>query len=269
MSLKPNTTARLSAPSPTPSNSSTGAAKRKRPADDNARSVVYSQPANTGAGKHLASQLTYTVEWLRQHPGWHTAEEIFAYLNIQPTDGTDVQATHRQLANLYQRPDVRPVQYNPKTKLYSYVSKLPIHNASDLMRVLQEQKSAAGISVKDLQDGWQDVRAGVEGLENEQKILVTHNKKDNSAKTVWINDKSLMYEMDDDFRVTWLSTPLPPNPEDLRTRLMNAGLKPSSAPRKTGPSQPKEKKKKAPRRGGKQTNTHMASILKDFSHMRK
>lgn len=75
--------------------------------------------------------------------------------------------------------------------------------------------------------------------------------------------------MSDDFKHEWHTIQIPPNPDDLRNSLLSAGLKPSSAPREVTATKPKEKKRKAPRRGGKQTNTHMANILKDFSHMRK
>lgn len=75
--------------------------------------------------------------------------------------------------------------------------------------------------------------------------------------------------MDPDFRNEWHKIQIPPNPDDLRSSLKNAGLKPSSAARQATVSKPDKKRKKAPRRSGKQTNQHMASILKDFSHMRK
>jgi transcription initiation factor TFIIE subunit beta len=75
--------------------------------------------------------------------------------------------------------------------------------------------------------------------------------------------------MDSDFINEWHKVQIPPNPDDLRNSLLAAGLKPSSAPRQAVASKPDKKKKKASRRGGKQTNTHMAAILKDFSHMRK
>jgi transcription initiation factor TFIIE subunit beta len=85
----------------------------------------------------------------------------------------------------------------------------------------------------------------------------------------WGNDPSLMHTMDPDFMNEWHRIQIPANPDDLRNSLLAAGLKPSSAPRQAVASKPDKKKRKAPRRGGKQTNTHMQSILKDFSHMRK
>lgn len=78
-----------------------------------------------------------------------------------------------------------------------------------------------------------------------------------------------MHTMDPEFTNEWHKIQIPPNPDDLRNSLVGAGLKPSSAPRQFAASKPDKKKRKAPRRGGKQTNLHMANILKDFSHMRK
>lgn len=78
-----------------------------------------------------------------------------------------------------------------------------------------------------------------------------------------------MHKMDADFKNEWHKIQIPPNPDDLRNSLLAAGLKPSSAPRQVDASKPKEKKRKAPRRSGKQTNSHMTNILKDFSHLRK
>lgn len=79
-----------------------------------------------------------------------------------------------------------------------------------------------------------------------------------------------MNKMDPDFVNEFHKIQIPSNPDDLRNSLLAAGLQPSSAPRQSEVKKTDNKKrKKAVRRGGKQTNTHMASILKDFSHMRK
>jgi len=78
-----------------------------------------------------------------------------------------------------------------------------------------------------------------------------------------------MHEVDPEFKHEWHHIIIPQGQDDLRKTLIAAGLKPSSAPRLPTTTKPKETKRKTARRGGKQTNTHMASILKDFSHLRK
>jgi len=85
---------------------------------------------------------------------------------------------------------------------------------------------------------------------------------------VWNNDPSLMLPMDPDFANEWHKIAIPANPDDLRNALLAVNLKAATAPRQAIGG-PKEKKKRAARRGGKQTNNHMAHLLKDFSSMRK
>lgn len=261
--LKANSVARTSAPSPTPSNASGSGAKRKRPEEG---SVVYSQPQETGTGSHIYTQLTYTIDFLRQNQRWMTFKEIMEYLNIRADD----HVTRSHLTTLFRssNPQNR-ISYNPKDNTYRYKPKFDIHNTAQLKGYFQRQKSSQGLSVKDLKDGWANVHDDLKELEAKKEVLVKRNLKDQLARTVWGNDPSLMHIMDPEFANEWHKIQIPPNPDDLRNSLLVAGLKPSSAPRQFVASKPDKKKRKAPRRGGKQTNLHMANILKDFSHMRK
>ncbi|KAF2643550.1 transcription initiation factor IIE, beta subunit, partial [Massarina eburnea CBS 473.64] len=256
---------KAAAPSPTPSNTSTGASKRKRPDDG----VVYSQPQETGTGSHIYTQLTYTITWLRDRMAegsekWYSFKEIMDYLNI------GAPSMRQQLQQLYRSPNpTNRIAWNPKTDTYRYKPKYDIRNAAQLKGFLQNQKSAQGLSVKDLKDGWPTVHEDLKPIEAKGDVLVKRNLKDHMAKTVWDNDKSLVNPMDADFANEWHKINIPPNPDDLRNSLLAAGLKPSSAPRQAEAKKTDKKKKKVPRRGGKQTNAHMQGILKDFSHMRK
>jgi transcription initiation factor TFIIE subunit beta len=256
--------AKLSAPSPTPSTSSSSGAKRKR--DEAPINGVYSQPQDTGTGQHIYTQFTYTIEHLKADQRWFTLKEILGYLNIREDDITMV----RSLEHLFRsNNDSNRIEWDRRNNLYRYRPKYNIRNAAELKGWLQNQKSAAGLPVKDLKDGWPGAADAINELEKKQEVLVGRHKKDNQPKTVWINDPSLMHKMDPEFQSEWHKIQLPPNPDDLRSKLISAGLKPSSTARKPVASGPKEKKRKAARKGGKQTNTHMASILKDFSHLRK
>ncbi|KAF1957064.1 transcription initiation factor IIE, beta subunit, partial [Byssothecium circinans] len=255
------------APSPTPSNASNGTAKRKRP-DEN---VVYSQPQETGTGSHIYTQLTYAISWLRERMAegsekWYTFKEIADYLNLNM--GNTV--VRQQLQLLFRSPNpTNRILWNSKTDTYRYKPKYDIRNAAQLKGFLQNQKSAQGLSVKDLKDGWPTVHEALKEMESKNEVLIKRNLKDQMAKTVWDNDRSLMHHMDPDFINEWHKLTIPPNPDDLRNSLLAAGLKPSSAPRQAEAKKTDKKKKKVPRRGGKQTNSHMSAILKDFSHMRK
>ncbi|KAF1994982.1 transcription initiation factor IIE, beta subunit [Amniculicola lignicola CBS 123094] len=261
-SLKPGATARLAAPSPTPSTSSNGGMKRKR-VDVPAANIVYSQPTETGTGEHIYTQVTYTIEHLRNQQKWLTLKEVFDYLNIHN------QKQREQLQAIYSSPQTDRIEYNYTNNTLRYRPKYNIRNAAQLKGYLQSQKSAQGLPLRDLRDGWANVLEDIKQLEDKKEVLVKRNPKDNTAKTVWINDPSLMHKVDEHFKADWHQIQIPQAPDELRNKLMSVGLKPSSAPREIVSSKPKDKKRKAARRGGKQTNTHMTAILKDFSHLRK
>lgn len=261
--LKASSATRVNAPSPTPSNSSAGGAKRKRPAEG-ASSVVYSQPGDTGTGEHVYTHFHYATDWLRSKGGWHTFDDIIDYLSINRAD-----AKIEQLRVLFRSDsEGNRILWNSSSDTYRYKPKLDIRNPAQLKGWLQNQKSAQGIAVKDLKDGWSSVADDIKAMEDKKEVLVKRTK-DGAPKTIWDNDPSLMFAMDPDFRNEWHKIAIPANPDDLRATLMNVGLHAASAPRQVNNGGPKQKKKRAPRRGGKQTNTHMAHILKDFSGMRK
>ncbi|KAF1969513.1 transcription initiation factor IIE, beta subunit [Bimuria novae-zelandiae CBS 107.79] len=257
-SLAPN------APSPTPSNTSANGTKRKRP--EGSGGVVFSQPKDTAMRNHEMTQLTYAIEHLQEKPDmWFTFKEIMDYLNINTNDGLC-----KRLKTYFDHNNPSSkIEYDPATKKYRYKPKYNIRNNAELRQYLQNQKSAQGLSVKDLKDGWPTVQDDLRILEQRKQILVRHNTKDMNARTVWDNDPTLMHVVDPEFKNEWHQIMIPAGQDDLRKTLLAAGLKPSSAPRVATTSKPKETKRKSARRGGKQTNTHMGGILKDFSHLRR
>jgi len=266
----------VSAPSPAPSNGSVNSQtdikdskdlKRKRePAN-----VVYSQPADTGLGTDEFTQVTYVVEFLKRKGEAQTYQDIVGYLSI----ANFAEATKKKIASiLKQHPRVRWIaDPDPKEKswdsgTYLHRPSIDVHTKKDLIRYLQVKPNAEGVPVKDLKDGWQDCEEAINELEAEHKILVTRTKKDNHARMVWGDDASLHHKIDTEFTIMWQKVELP-SVDDLVRKLLDAGQKPASedpSKRIKAPPKPKEKKKKAPRKGGRTTNTHMAHLLKDFSH---
>ncbi|CZR57121.1 related to transcription initiation factor IIE, beta subunit [Phialocephala subalpina] len=265
-----------SAPSPAPSNASNASKsegkdmKRKR----EPQNVVYSQPAATGYGTEAFTQVTYVIEFLKKKNEPKTFREILEYLSqVNADDRTKVLIARilRQHERVHHTPD-------PNLKVQSYDSGLfehkPIINVrskKDLIAYLQAKVDAQGVSVKDLKDGWPDCEDAIDELEKEHKILVTRTKKDNHARMVWGNDPTLHHEVDFEFQDMWHKTELP-SVDELVRKLQDAGQKPASedpSKRIKAAPKPKEKKKRAPRRGGKTTNTHMAHLLKDFSHLKR
>ena len=268
-----------SAPSPAPSNASNASksdnkdAKRKRESESK-KNIVYSQPAATGYGNEAFTQVTYVIEFLKKKDEAKTFHEILQYLSQVHTD----QSTKQMIAKILKKHD--RVQWFPDLNLksqtwdsgmYKHRPIINVRSKKDLIAYLQNKVDAQGVSVKDLKDGWPDCEDAIDDLEKEKKVLVTRTKKDNHARMVWSNDPTLVNDIDTEFQVMWHQIELP-SVDDLVRKLQEAGQKPASEdPSKRIKAAPKakEKKKRLARKGGKTTNTHMAHLLKDFSHLKR
>lgn len=274
VTAKRSLAAPVSAPSPAPSNASNTSksenkdVKRKREPTN----VVYSQPAATGYGTVAFTQVTYVIEFLKKKDEAKTFKEILEYLSQVHAD----EGTKRLIIQILKKHDrVRWIP-DPQSKVWD--SGTFIHNPiinvrtkNDLIGFLQIRADAQGVSVKDLKDGWPDCEDAIDELEKNHKILVTRTKKDNHARMVWINDPTLVHHVDHEFHVMWRQVELP-SVDELVRKLMDAGQKPASedpSKRIKAPTKPKEKKKRAARKGGRTTNTHMEHLLKDYSHLKR
>ena len=236
--------------------------KRKRP-----ETTAFSQPANTGTGKDIKTQIYYAIENLKEKGRPQTLTDIISYLNIH----NESEKHKTNIAHVLK--NHAKVDYDPKNDggegTFSY---RPIHNirtADGLLGFLQSQKTAQGLDVKKLKDGWAGAEAEIDNLETQGKLLVTRNKKDSHAKMVWLDDPTLSFPVDDGFQSIWHKIQLP-EPEQLANDLEKAGLQPANKSRGTkARSVEQTKKAKKPRKGGKTTNTHMAGVLRDYSHLKK
>jgi transcription initiation factor TFIIE subunit beta len=151
----------------------------------------------------------------------------------------------------------------------------PLHNirsAMDLLKFLQSQTTAQGLSVKELKEGWAGAMDAIEGLERSGDILVTRTKKDNAARMVWSNDKTLKCDIDQDFRDMWHKIRIPGTAEIVGD-LEKMGLKPASVDPATVKKEVKsggqKGRKRAVNRRAKVSNTHMSGILKDSKDLRR
>ena len=250
---------------PTSSQTSTGSndLKRKRPEQ---KEQIFSQPADTGTGRNMMTQIIYAIEYLKTKGTPQTLTDLLSYLSLQHREKSYKQ-TIRSILTTHPK-----VEYGKKPNGEDTFSFRPAHNirsGNDLLRHLQSQPTAQGLSFKDLRDGWPDAEATVDDLENQGKLLVLRNKKDNHARMVWPNDPSLEMEIDGEFQDIWNKIKLP-QPEVLADELKREGLTPANkrGTKKLPPKTP-EKKTKKPRKGGRTTNTHMAGVLRDYSHLRK
>jgi len=265
-----------SAPSPAPSTGSNSSKtdtkdlKRKR----EAATVVYSQPAATGYGVEAFTQVQYVIDMLKKKDEAKSFHDIISYLSISTSD----EPFRKRIAAILKKhervswiPDPDPKKKNWDSGTYKHRPLINVRTKRDLIGFLQSKADAQGISVKDLKDGWPDCEDAINDLEAEHKILVTRTKKDNHARMVWGDDASLHLAIDHEFKVLWQKVDLP-SVDDLVRKLIDAGQKPASedpSKRVKAPPKPKEKKKKAPRKGGRTTNTHMQHLLKDYSHLKR
>ncbi|TGZ85172.1 transcription initiation factor IIE, beta subunit [Ascodesmis nigricans] len=242
---------------PTTSTNAT-AVKRKRPAAPPAP-VVYSQPSDTSLQlQHILTQVHHAVQYLKEKERPMTPREITGYLSIDETP----QLLH------YLRGHPK-LKWDEQNQAFEFV---PIHNirsATALLAFLQNQPTAAGISIKELKEGWSGALDAVDKLEAEREILVTRTKKDNQARMVWGNDKSLDVQVEDEFKDLWHAVKVPPY-EELPGMLEVLGLKPTSLdPAKMKKEVKKvERKKRANNRRVKVSNTHMSGVLMDSKALR-
>ncbi|KAI9825444.1 MAG: hypothetical protein M1832_001174 [Thelocarpon impressellum] len=263
-----------STPPPTGTPQATSASKqnelkRKRPEPS---SVVYSQPADTGTGRYIMTQVTYAVEHLKKKEAPRTLAQIVDHLSLQSQNPD----SRRNIAAILKRHE--RVEYTRgaagsgwEAGTYRFRPMHDIRSATELLSRLQTQRTAQGLSVRELKEGWSGAEEAIDALEARGQVLVTRNKKDGHARMVWANDPSLTQTVSSEFQLLWHKIKLPDR-EELPAELVKLGHKPTSAdpagPNARARTLDKRKAKK-PKRGGRTTNTHMAGILKDYSSMKK
>lgn len=262
---KPSTTTSAKpSPSPAPSRTSSSATdkldqKRKRLEASN---VVYSQPADTGTGKHVMVQVTYAIEYLKNADTPQNFKDVASYLSLHNHD-----ESKQTVATILKNHD--KVVYDPTEGTYSYRPLHDIRSEQQLLAYLQRQPTAQGLPVKDLRDGWAGAEEAINKLEAKGKVLATRNR-DNHARMVWPDDPSLKFIIDLEFQDMWHKLRLPAA-DAVADALETEGLTPANKTRHVQklPKPQEQKKKKAPRKGGKTTNKHMEGMLRDYTHMRK
>ncbi|EFW21334.1 hypothetical protein D8B26_001546 [Coccidioides posadasii str. Silveira] len=231
--------------------------------------IVYSQPANTGTGKDIMTQVVFAIEHMKSKDVPLTFSDIQSYLSLH-RQGHD-QAYIHALRRILQSHD--KVDYDPQgSKGEGTFRFRPPHNirsADQLLQKLQSQPTAQGMSVRELREGWPNIVETINKLEKEGKLLVTRNKKDDHPRMVWANDPTLIHQFDAEFRQIWEKVKIP-DQQTVAEELEKAGITPTSK-HKPVKQRPKieQKKVKKPRRSGKTTNTHMAGILRDYSHLKR
>ncbi|CAK7242869.1 MAG: transcription factor TFIIE beta subunit, TFIIEB, Tfa2 [Sporothrix thermara] len=245
-----------------------------------AGAAIYSQPENTGVGTAIGTNIVYALDYLKQQGGKPVSlAAVLGHLNLN----RESEAVQKQIVErlrhhprIMWRPDENGSNNTDENywKGGTYEHKPIIPNVKDktaLLQYLQRRTDAQGVNVKDLKDGWPDCEAALTALEREHKVLVVRTKKDNHPRMVWQDDPTLCFTVEPEFQSLWHRATIP-SVEDIVGKLTAAGQKPTSEdPRLRAMNQPKEKKakKRAQRRTGKSTNTHMEHLLKDYSHLKR
>ena len=204
---------------------------------------------------HDSSKLLWATEYIQKKGRAIPLNELMDYLSLTPND---------KVIELLKK--LEKIEFDPKKNAFKYLSTYDVHSGPELLNLLKSQVTFKGIACKELKDGWPQCDATINELEEDSKILVLRTKKDRTPRYVWYNNGGDLHRIDEEFIKTWENIQLPQFSE-LPRKLQDLGLKPASvdpATIKRKATRVEAKKKK--QRRGKITNTHMAGILKDYSH---
>lgn len=245
-------------------------AKRKR------QDIVYSQPENINFGDQIGTQMHFALTYLREKNEPKSLDDILGHLSLMKHP-EQYKETFTEMIRRHPRvefipePDVTEQKWDSGKYAYRPII-AGVKDKTSLLKFLQGRKDASGVAVKDLKDGWPDCEPALTDLEKEHKILVIRTKKENNPKHVYLDDPSLSCEIDPEFKTMWLRVPIP-KPEELPRKLQAVGQKPTSEDpsivNKVAAQKAKPQKKRITKRAGKVTNTHMESVLKDFSQTKR
>ncbi|KAG5353052.1 Transcription initiation factor IIE subunit beta [Termitomyces sp. T112] len=249
----PSETSTPASPQTLIESSSQSTPKKKRPKTN----IVYSQPADTGTGLNVNTQLVYAVNHLKGTQNPMRLQDIAIVTNT-PLD-TDLVLLEKFKAH-------DRIIWDPKTDLYSYKHEFNFRNKAALLTEIQRQtRKGGGIPVRALKESWKEAPSAIEELEKEGEVLVTRTIKDGQLRMVFWNEIKPTEEaggmpVEKEFSDLWHSLKVP-NDVDLLKQLASEGLQVTNA-EAPAPKAPAGKKKG--KRGGaprqrqvRITNTHM------------
>ncbi|PAV15832.1 transcription initiation factor IIE subunit beta [Pyrrhoderma noxium] len=236
-----------------PSSASSDSAKQKKRPKQN---IVYSQPADTGTGTDINTQIVYAVNHLK-----HTGNPMrLQDLAIVTSTQLDTNATLLERFKAHDR-----VVYDPKTDLYSYRHDFTFRNKAALLTEIQRHtRKGGGLSIRALKDSWREAPQAIEELEQEGEVLVTRTTKDQQMRMVFWNEIKPVEgtggkPVDQEFKDLWHGLKVPPD-ADLLKSLSSEGLKATEAETiiPKGPAIKKKGKKSSARhRPVRLTNVHL------------
>ncbi|KAF9571315.1 hypothetical protein EC968_000755 [Mortierella alpina] len=213
------------------------------------KTEVYSQPQDTGAGKHINSLLLGAINYLK------------ALEDLKRKGNVDLEAKP-ELFDLLKSNE--KVSYDTVTETFVYKPTYHIKNKEDLLTMLEKRKNEGGMEYKELKDSYSKLAESVKELSDEGRILVVRNK-DGMPRVLYWNDVRYNTAMDQDFRDIWHKLRIP-DEVDLPKELEKAGLTHMQVFDKKGPGETPKRKQVRRNRKMKITNTHMKDLdlTKDF-----
>ncbi|EJD04949.1 transcription initiation factor IIE subunit beta [Fomitiporia mediterranea MF3/22] len=238
-------------------------AKKKRPKPN----IVYSQPADTGTGTDINTQIVYAVDHLKNNGNPMRLQD----LAIVTGTLLDTNPALRERFKAHDR-----VVYDPKTDLYSYRHDFTFRNKAALITEVQRHtRRGGGLSVRALKESWKDAPQAIEELEKEGEVLVTRTTKDQQMRMVFWNELKPVegtggLPVEQEFKDLWHKLKVPPD-ADLLKALSSEGLKATEGETviPKAPQGKKKGKKAAPRhRLQRITNVHLKGdidLSKDYT----
>ncbi|KAG9005675.1 hypothetical protein FRB94_004987 [Tulasnella sp. JGI-2019a] len=227
--------------------------------------VVWSQPSDTGTGTQRGTQLAFVLDFLKKSQNPIRLEDL-ALLSEVPTLETDPL-----LLEAFERDE--NVNKNPNNGLYTWKRVYHSRTPEQLLNEIRSKgRDGGGLSVKALKEGFPEVVQHIEQLEQQGKVLVTRNAKDNAPKFVFWNEITTEQGgkmVDAEFVEIWdkLTNPVE---ADLLKALERSGLQATVS--EDLPAQAPKGKKKKPKAQAKRihkiTNTHIdiagIDLTKDY-----
>lgn len=261
----------------TPPDSDSGK-KKKRPK----ATIVYSQPADTGTGTDVNTQLLYAINHLKSNNGPMRLDD----LAIRTQTPIDTDKVLFEKFKAHER-----VEFDPRTNLYSFKHDYNFRSKAALLTEIQRAtRRGGGISVRTLKESWKDAPTAIEELEKEGEVFVTRTLRDGQMRMVFWNElqanpadlaeegpeatakrdaskNGTGLSVEKEFHDLWHNL-IVPNDVDLLKQLQSGGLQEtaSEAPAIKAPLGKRKGKKSAARqRTTRLTNTHLKGMGIDLS----
>jgi len=227
--------------------------------------VVYSQPADTGTGTQINTQLVYAVRKLKDNINPIRLDDLAAQSGV-PID-TNAELRAKFLA--YDR-----VVHDPKTDTYTYKPDYYIKNKEQLLtEIRRHHKKGGGMAVKVIKESWPSAGPAMEELSARGDIIITRLGKDNQPRMVFLNEIEAEKGgklVDKEFQDIW-HTQSVPDEDILLKQLQDLGQQAAVVPTVTKSVGILKKGKKGAARVNRRvkiTNTHLRAagidLTKDY-----